>query len=84
MMDKRLYKCLCHVSDNRVSISGDNFLAKINGFQIFAEKGSCQYDISIMSNYIIKEKGLIDNEDILYFLLYFKRKSDGLQIKTAW
>lgn len=83
MMDKRLYKCLQLVSDNRVSISGDNFMTKINDYQLFAVKGRDKYDISVMSNYIIKEVGLIDNEDILYFLLYFKRKSDELQIKTA-
>lgn len=82
-MDKRLYKCLQLVSDNRVSICGNNFMIRINDYQLFAIKGRDKYDISVMSNYIIKEKGLIDNEDILYFLLYFKRKSDGLQIKTA-
>lgn len=82
-MDKRLYKCLQLVSDNRVSVCGNNFMIRINDYQLLAIKGRDKYDISVMSNYIIKEKGLIDNEDILYFLLYFKRKSDRLQIKTA-
>lgn len=82
-MDKRLYKCLQLVSDNRVSICGNNFMIRINDYQLFAIRDRDKYDISVMSNYIIKEKGLIDNEDILYFLLYFKRKSDRLQIKTA-
>ena len=82
-MDKKLYKCLQQVSDNRVSVSGDNFMTKINDYQLFGEKVKEQYDISIMRDYIIKEKGQVDNEDIRYFLLYFKKKSDGLQIKTV-
>lgn len=82
-MDKRLYKCLHEVSNNRVSIRGENFMARINDYQIFGSKEIDDYDISIMKNYIIKEKGRVDNEDILYFLLYFKKKSDRLQIKTV-
>jgi hypothetical protein len=82
-MDKRLYKCLQEVSNNRVSIRGENFMARINDYQIFGSKEIDDYDISIMKNYIIKEKGRVDNEDILYFLLYFKKKSDKLQIKTV-
>lgn len=82
-MDKKLYSCLQQVSNNRVSISGDNFMTKINDYQLFGEKGKEQYDISVMKNYIIKEKGRVNNDDILYFLLYFKKKSDKLQIKTV-
>lgn len=82
-MDKRLYKCLQEVSNNRVSVRGENFFIRVNDYQIFGSKEIDDYDISIMKNYIIKEKGRVDNEDILYFLLYFKKKSDRLQIKTV-
>mgnify|MGYP003291254366 CR=1 FL=1 len=81
-MDMQLYKCLHQVSDNRATVCNDNFIVKINDYQLFGEKDKEQYDISVMSNYIIKEKGRVNKEDILYFLIYFKNKSEKIKIKT--
>lgn len=82
-MDKRLYKCLHHVSNSKLTIHKDDFVANIHGVQIFGEKQKNKYNIYVMKNYIPIDKGQISDEDIVYFLLYFKRKIDNLQIETV-
>ena len=54
---------------------GKNFLMNINNFQVLAIFKQETYDVDIMENYHIFKTWHVDEEDILYFLIYFKMKT---------
>jgi hypothetical protein len=54
---------------------GKNFLMNINNFQVLAILKQGVYDVDIMDNYHIFKTWHVDEEDILYFLIYFKMKT---------
>ena len=57
------------------SANGDNFIVKINDFQVLATLKEETYEVDIMKNYTIIKSWNIKEEDILYFLIYFKDKT---------
>ena len=74
-MASELKTIINEISNYRASFYKNDFIVKVNDYQVLGTEKTDKYEIDILKNYNIIQKGTINKDDVVYFLLYFKEKT---------
>lgn len=74
-MDVKLSHQINEISNYRVSIYKNDFMMKVNDYQVLGVENKDKYEIDIFKNYNLIRKGIIDKNDVVDFLVYIKNKT---------